>query len=56
MSLATNNWAQSGQRKEVKKIKNNLMRHAVLMEKFISEGMNKEEASKLAYKLIFTDC
>jgi hypothetical protein len=48
MSLATNNWAQSGQRKEVKMIKNDLLEHKKIMNKLILEGFSKNEASRRA--------
>jgi hypothetical protein len=50
MSLATNNWSQSGQIKEVKMIKNNLKNHKKIMDELIAKGMSREDASKQAMK------
>jgi hypothetical protein len=52
MSLATNNWSQSGQRKEVKMIKNNLMGHKKIMDALILDGMERVEASKKALEIM----
>lgn len=52
MSLATNNWAQSGQRKEVKMIKNNLIEHKKIMDDLIKDGMATNDASKKALEIM----
>lgn len=48
MAFHTNNYGNSGQRKEAKIIQNRMFMYFDLLQKYMNEGMAEQEASKKA--------